>query len=119
MNNLGGSTDCSGEWTICGGNSQSYSDQSVSHVVSSKIKSRYDSRVRFQQDSDGCGIGCTWYHSVKAYYIFSTPRLDLVMFWARERTTDRCRLLRMFYFECLGANEPKWKDHEPHRQMLF
>lgn len=30
MNNLGGSTGCSGVWTICGGNGQSYSDQSVS-----------------------------------------------------------------------------------------
>lgn len=30
MTNQGGSTGCSGEWTICGGSSQSYADASVS-----------------------------------------------------------------------------------------
>lgn len=29
MTNQGGSTGCSGEWTICGGNSQSYADETV------------------------------------------------------------------------------------------
>lgn len=97
MNNLGGSTECSGEWTICGGNSQSYSDQSVSHAVSSKIElCRYDSRARFQQDSDGCGIGCMWYHSVKAYYSYSTPCVDLVMFWAGKRTINVC-IVHVFF----------------------
>lgn len=30
MKNLGGVKGCSGEWSICGGNSQSYADASVS-----------------------------------------------------------------------------------------
>lgn len=30
MTNQGGNTGCSGEWTICGGSSQSYADETVS-----------------------------------------------------------------------------------------
>lgn len=40
MTNQGGSTGCSGEWTICGGSSQSYADASVSVTV--LLLSHYD-----------------------------------------------------------------------------
>ena len=31
MKNLGGLAGCAGEWTICGGNSQTYADATVGH----------------------------------------------------------------------------------------
>lgn len=34
MNNIGGEPGCTGVWTICGGNSQTYSDASVSQDAS-------------------------------------------------------------------------------------
>lgn len=37
MTNLGGNTGCAGDWTICGGNSQSYADETVGTALCSAI----------------------------------------------------------------------------------
>ena len=41
MNNLGGTEGCSGEFTFCGGFSQSYSDETVSRSVFCSTDSCY------------------------------------------------------------------------------